>query len=327
MDKQSLIENLQSSIKAGSFTKEELLAVYEKAIQTDTGETMARQSKISNILYFIGGAIVFMGICIFVGSNWSSLSDVTKVLATLGSSVALYVAAVLLSRYDNLDKVADALYFISALVAPFGILTAMSVAKMDTGTSLNQTTVAGILLIVYLLSYFTDRRNVFFIFSVIFGTWFFFCLTTLMVGGRPFQDWDFIKYRWLAVGLTHMILGYALVNTNRKNMTPALYGFGVVEFLTAALCLGGPAPSHNPIWEILFPGFIFGILFLSVYLRSRAFLVFGTIYLMAYLLKITDEYFRSGFGWALSLIFMGFALIAIGYGAFYLNKKYISQAS
>lgn len=325
MDKQSLIENLQSSIKAGTFTKEELLAVYEKAIQTDTGETMLRQSKISNVLYFIGGTIVFLGICIFVGSNWSSLSDLTKILATLGSSVAVYAMAALLSRYENFDKVAEALYFISGLVAPWGIMTTMHVAKVDTGAVSTHTIIAGILFTVYLLSYFMDRRNVFFIFSTIFGTWLFFCLTTLMVNGRPFEDWDFIKYRWLAAGLTHMILGYALVNTDRKVMTPWLYGVGVVEFLTAAICLGGPAPSHNPIWEILFPGFVFGILFLSVYLRSRAFLVFGTIYLMAYILKITDEYFRSGFGWALSLIFMGFALIAIGYGAFYLNKKYISQ--
>lgn len=325
MDKQSLIENLQSSIKAGTFTKEELLAVYEKATQTDAGETMSRQSKISNVLYFIGGTIVFLGICIFVGSNWSSLSDLTKILSTLGSCIAIYAMAALLSRYENLDKVAEALYFISGLVAPFGIFTTMDIAKVDVSTAATHTIVSGILFLVFLMSYFMERRNVFFIFSTLFGTWLFFCLTTMMVNGRPFENWNFIKYRWLATGLTHMILGYALVNTERKVMTPALYGVGVVEFLTAAICLGGPAPNYNPMWEIFFPGFVFGILFLSVYLRSRAFLVFGTIYLMAYILKITSEYFTSGFGWALSLIFMGFALIAIGYGAFYLNKKYISQ--
>ena len=51
----------------------------------------------------------------------------------------------------------------------------------------------------------------------------------------------------------------------------------------------------------------------------------GLMYLMFYILKITYEYFTSGFGWALSLIIVGFALIGIGYFAFYLNKKYISQ--
>jgi len=78
-------------------------------------------------------------------------------------------------------------------------------------------------------------------------------------------------------------------------------------------------------WELVFPGLSFGILFLSVYLKTRSFLIFGTLYLMFYILKITNEYFTSGFGWALSLIILGFALIGIGYFAFYLNKKYISQ--
>lgn len=325
MDRQALLGQLQNLIKEGDLTKQELLAVYEQATLCDKDNNMATQSRISNVLYFIGGTIVFLGICIFVGSNWYQLSDATRVLATLGSAMAVYISAVLLSRYESLGKVADALYLISALVAPFGIFVAMSVARMDIGTSLSHTTVASILTIVYGFSYFLDRRNIFLVFSVIFGTWLFFCVTTLMISGQPFLDWNFVKYRWLAVGLTHMIMGYALLKTHHKDMTPALYGFGVVEFLGAALSLGGRYHDGVVFWNILFPGLNFGILFLSVYLRSRTFLVFGTIFLMFYLLRMTHEYFSSGFGWALSLIFAGFALIAIGYGAFYLNKKYISQ--
>lgn len=325
MDKEFLLKNIATLIQEGQLTKNELLEVYERSIQTDKQETLSKQSHISNILYYIGGAIVFLGICIFVGTNWSNLNDVTKILATLGSSLMMYFAAVLLTRYGNLEKISDAFYFIAGLVAPLGIFVTMRIYGLNTESAGSHSVVAGILLIVNLFSYYLDRRNVFFIFNVILGTWLFFSLTTFLIGGRPFTNWDFIKYRWLVAGLTHMILGYALVNTNRKALTSSLYGFGVIEFLTAALCLGGWSPNQSVFWELIFPGLNFGILFLSVYLKTRSFLIFGTMYLMLYILKITYEYFTSGFGWALSLIIVGFALIGIGYFAFYLNKKYISQ--
>ena len=40
-------------------------------------------------------------------------------------------------------------------------------------------------------------------------------------------------------------------------------------------------------------------------------------------MKITFEYFTEGLGWPLSLVLVGFALMGIGYMAFYLNKKYM----
>jgi len=239
MDKEHLLKNIENLIQEGQLTKNELLEVYERSIRTDKEETLSKQSRISNILYYIGGAIVFLGICIFVGTNWSNLNDGTKILATLGSSVMMYFAGVLLSRHGNLEKISDAFYFISGLVAPLGIFVTMHIAGLDTDSAGRHSGVAGILLLVNLLSYYIDRRSVFFIFNVIFGTWLFFSLTTFFVGGRPFTNWNFIEYRWLAAGLTHMILGYSLINSNRKAVTPYLYGFGVVELLTAALCLGG----------------------------------------------------------------------------------------
>ncbi len=325
MDKTIILKNVGDLVQRGELTKSELLEVYERSIQGDTGETMNRQSRISNILYVIGGMVVFLGIWILIGTNWNQLSDVTKILVTLGSAVMLYVSGYLLSRYENLEKISDAFYFVSNLILPLGIFVTMNVAKMDTSSAASHVLAGGIVFAVNLLSYYWYRRNVFLIFNVIFGTWLFFSLTTYLVGGRPFADWTYISYRWLAIGLTHMILGYALVNSDRNALTPALYCFGVIEFLTAALCLGKWSPDQNLFWELIYPGLVFGILFLSVYLKSRAFLVFGTLYLVAFVLKITGEYFTSGFGWALSLVIVGFCLMAIGYGAFYINKKYIRQ--
>lgn len=322
MDKELLLRNLKDLVRAGQVTKAELLESWEEAARDDKQERLNKQSRLSTILYYIGGAVVFLGICIFVGTNWSGLNNPAKIMATLGSAVMMYFAGVLLTTYKGLEKIAETFYFIAGLVAPTGIMITMDIAGIDVHSAGSHSVIAAILLAVFLLSYSVAPRNVFMIFNVIFGTWLFFSFTAFLAGNRPFADMEFISYRWLAAGLSHAALGYALSGTGKKGLTPALYGFGVLEFLTAALVLS-ESSSQGILWELLFPGLVFGVLFLSVYLKARSFLVFGTIYLMVYILKITYAYFTSGFGWALSLIIAGFALIGIGYGAFYLNKKYI----
>ena len=51
----------------------------------------------------------------------------------------------------------------------------------------------------------------------------------------------------------------------------------------------------------------------------------SSMYLMAYILKITAEYFTDSLGWPLALVLTGLALIAIGYLHFNLKSKYLSS--
>ncbi len=323
MDKENVLKEVGALIRSGRLSKKELMEIYNKSIGSDKDDALSKQSKISDILYFLGGAVVVLGICIFVGTNWGNLNSFTKVLVTLGSSAMMYIAGALLGNDKKLRRVCDAFYFIAGLAGPLGIFVTMDVFGMDIDSAGSHTFVAAIVFSVNALSYYINRRNVFFMFSVLLGSWLFFALTTFLIGGRPFDNWDFIKYRWLMAGLAHMFLGYALVDTDKKVLTPRLYSVGVIEFLTAAFVLGGWSVHQNMFWELMFPGLAFGVIFLSVYLKEKVFLSCGTLYLMVYILKITNEYFASGFGWALSLIVVGFALIGIGYYAFHINKKYI----
>jgi hypothetical protein len=124
--------------------------------------------------------------------------------------------------------------------------------------------------------------------------------------------------------LVYALLGYALTQTPHRALIGALYGFGMLLFLGAALALGAWKPDQNVWWELAFPGLVFGVMFLSVYLKSKAFLTFGSLYLMVYILKITAEYFADSLGWPLALVLTGLGLIAIGYLYFKLKKKYLS---
>lgn len=306
-------------------TKDEVTAAFDAGTKGDDTEIeVTLQTGISHILYYVGGAVVFIGISVLIWQNWSAFSSTTKILCTLGSGVAAYITAVFLSRDERLEIVSRAFYFISALVMPLGLHVTFHVAGLDIGSYGIQSVVSAILFVTFLLSYLANRKLVFTIFNIIFGTWLFFSFTGFLVGGNPNFDWQFSAYRVLCTGLVYVLLGYYFTETPHRVITGALYGFGVFCFLGAALALGDQNPHQNVFWELVFPGLVFGVMFLSVYLKSTAFLTFGSLYLMAYILKITSEYFARSLGWPLALVLIGLGLIAIGYLHFNLKKKYLS---
>jgi hypothetical protein len=68
------------------------------------------------------------------------------------------------------------------------------------------------------------------------------------------------------------------------------------------------------------------VILLSIWLKSKSFLVFGALFLMIYILKITSEYFTNSLGWPLALVLAGLLLIGIGALSVWLNKRYLGKA-
>lgn len=324
MNKEELLRQVRSSAAQHLVTRDEVTAAFDAGVGGDVDVEATPQTGISHILYYVGGAVVFLGISVLIWQHWSALNSATKILSTLGSGIAAYVAATFLTRHERLEAVARAFYFISALVTPLGLHVTFDIAGLDTGSHGVQSLISGILLVTFLLSYFVYRKTVFTLFSIMFGTWVFFSVTSFLVGSNPHFGWEFSAYRVLCTGLVYVLLGYSFAQTPQRALTGALYGFGAFLFLGAALALGDWEPNQNWFWELVFPGLVFGVMFLSVYLRSKAFLTFGSIYLMVYILKITWEYFADSLGWPLALVFTGLGLIAIGYLHFNFKKKYLS---
>ncbi len=324
MDKKELLKQVQSLAAQQLVTRDEVTAAFDAGANSGTDVEVSPQAGISHLLYYVGGAVVFLGISVLIWQNWTALNSVTKILCTLGSGVAAYMAAVFLGRDERFEIPSRAFYFISALVMPLGLQVTLHIAGLDTGSSGTQSVVSGILLTTFLLSYLANRKTVFTVFNIIFATWLFFSFTSFMVGGNPYFKWEFWAYCVLCVGLVYALLGYSFSETSQHALTGSLYGFGALCFLGAALALGDWNPHQNIFWELAFPGLVFGVMFLSVYLKSKAFLTFGSLYLMGYILKITSEYFAQSLGWPLALVLTGLGLMAIGYLHFNLKKRYLS---
>lgn len=320
MQKEEILRGIEEGARVGVLSRSDVLGAFDRGASAGG----SRRLGISEILYYIGGAIVFVGIGVLIWQHWNELNPASRILVTFGSGVASYFAGILFLRRETSAQVAVAFFLISALVTPLGLGVIFDNAEYNVGTAGVQSVISGIVLAAYLASYFVFRHNIFVIFDSIFGAWFFFAFTSWLVGSQPILWNNFNNYRFLVLGIAYMAFGYSFRTTSREPLSEAHYFFGLASFLGAALALGGWTPEQNIFWELIFPGLVFAAIFLSIPLKSRAFLGLGSLFLLMYIFKITAEYFQESLGWPLTLVIAGFALIGIGYLAFYLNKKYIT---
>ena len=325
MEKGRLLEELQRQLASGEVTAEDVRPLLSASVPGDAGAADALASRLSMVLYYIGGGVVFLGLVFLIAQEWRHFNSTMKIFVTLGSGVAAFVVGVLLSQHKKLGAAGPAFFLLSALLLPVGLLVTYDEAGIDPETLMTQIQIAGLLTAVYTTSHLVFRQNVLLIFAIFFGTWFIFIFTNHLVGGAPvFDDYRFVSYRILFGGLAYMFLGHAFFGTARGVVSGWLYGMGVIAFLGAGLALGEWKPHQNVFWESIYPGLIFGVIFLSTHLKSKTFLIFGSLALGVYLTKITAEYFSDSLGWAFSLVVVGFLLMGVAYLAVRIKRQYIT---
>ena len=328
MDKQQLLSEIHQMAQSGELSQGEVLAAFSGSDVLVAGQAAQSYNlKLSEIMYYIGAAIVFLGITVLCYQNWDSFGSPVRILVTLGSSIAAFVIGALLYTREDLKKVSQGFFLLAGMLAPLGLNIAFKEGGMDISSDTLQLMIYLILSVVFLGSIKFYKQTILIFFGVLFATGLFHFIINLIIGQNLLMEnyskiWE---YRILAAGLAWIFLGYYLKDTAYKGITGELYSFGIIGVLGTTMALGGWQPNQNMFWELIYPLVVFGAIFLSVYLKSKSFLVFGSIFLIVYILKLTDEYFTSGLGWPLALVLAGLAVMGVGYWAVKLNKKYFSH--
>jgi len=325
MDKQTLLNEVTLAAQTKIATKDEVRDAYDKGL-VGTDVSAYKKINTADILYYIGGAIIVLGIAIMISQNWTTLGTPIQILVTLGSAIAAYITGVLLSKYQDFNGVAAAFFLISALVMPIGLIITLDRAGLNVETTSFMVLISSLLFTMFLASYFVFKKTIFIFFSIIYGTWVFYAITQWLISGSPVMDSDtLIEYWALVTGLGYILLGYQFSTNDHRSLSGVLYGFGSLALLGSAMILGGFSPNQNVFWELIYPILVFGIILLSVKLKSKTFLVFGSLFLIGYILKLTGEYFSDGLGWPLALVLSGLIIIGISYYAVRISKKYITN--
>lgn len=323
MEKETLLTSLRAGLENGLISRAdiELLVSQTKGGREDI--PVSKTFNLAGVLYYVGGGIAFIGIGIFVGENWEHLSSALRILLTLGSGLALFTAASLLDSTKLADRIPEAFHFLGGLLIPGGIFVTLYELGFR-GSDFGQGFIFLALALCYGLAARVYRHNLLLAFALLYGIFAYFLLTEAMARGFvSFDRGDYLAYRFVGIGASLMVLGYAFRGLFAKVLTAWLYGFGALAVLAGAFALQGFKPNQSIFWEIVYPGLVFGAMFLAIHLRSRTVLLLGAVFLVANIFKLTSEYFQDSLGWPLMLVLAGFLLIGVGYLTFYINSKYL----
>lgn len=376
MQKPDVLLAIKRFIKEYSISKDELLGLYEDTPalpKVPTAHPRFVHVGILDLVAYVGGVIVALGIFILMALNWDNFNTPTRILVALGSTICAYVVGMLIRK--TLPKISPVFFLIFGLVLPFGINSVFEALSLDTSKASVLAGLAAIVLAIMLVLYATGRQTILLVFSlldatwlllsldnwlaasafkldlgliavlaailaiyligrqllyiavaILEATWLFFSLGNSLFGLYSSLDYPIIEYQSVVVGVSYLLLAYYFAS--RKNFTrlsPFLYSLGSLIFLGSALMLGGWTPDNNIVWEIIAPILIVGTLYFSVKLRRNSLLVWGMIFLVGYIVKMSSEYF-SGFGWPVVLIIAGLLIILSSSTVLHLrSKKVIAQ--
>lgn len=337
MDKIKLLNDLKEAVNNGTLTRGEVDSVlgFQPIVSEPQKNSLIRRLGISEIFYLIGGIIVLIGLVVLVAQNWMAMSYSLRVFSTFGAGVAFFIGAVALTKNRFLGKLDDVFYILSAILTAIGYSVIFMKFINQNNVNVFLILVPLFLLIQYGITQFFTKKNTFTLFNAVFGTWLFFTLTNVIISNSASVfGLNFHLYRVMLVGISYLLFGYFLQSKQRP-FASFFDFFGILGILGPSFALNVMAgikvsssfisgSSNAPaVWLFLYPVLVVATLFASIYLKKTSFLTFGTIFLVAYLIRITAQYFSNVIGWPIALIFMGIVVIGLGYLAVYINKKYI----
>jgi len=325
-NKNEALRYIQALAEKKIASKKEVNAAYDAGHIKQSASHAQYHFTMTELLYFIGGATVIVGIVVSLGQNWAELKLGTKLLVTIGSALAAHCLGLFIGRNQSSRAIEHAFFLIAAVIMPIGLYILINNSGYHAQTSGMQSIIAGSMLSLYLLSQLFLKKPIFTLLIIFFSTWFFLSFSFFLLKGTPFLQTETLGcYLLFIVGIVYLFLGHAFNWHNHTSLSMTLYGFGTLFALFSALLLGGWKPEQNLFWEISCPLLAFGALYLSVLIKNKIVLSLGTFFLITYLFKVTYQYFSSSFGWPVALVCLGLSIILIGYFPITIKNKYLTH--
>lgn len=322
MNNEELLQELTSRINAGQITQEEIQQRLTGVLvqQNEIKEKTSSHFSVTKMLYAFGVVIVVMGIITFVSQIWDDIGSIAHVVITLGLGMVFAFMGSILLKKDPTQNIGSVFHLIGGLLIPGGALVTLN--ELSTGVD-HPWVVASTFIIIfafYMLLNYVHKNAVLTLFAIINGTSALY-LVVNAIDADVSLGGDVYEYLTMMVGLSYLLLGYAFRGGWNKKLISALYFFGILGFLGASFA----QVFDSVLWQMLFFVILVGSAFMAIYLKSRSILAITTFFLIAHTSYITGKYFADSIGWPITLIFLGFVFIGLGYLSIQLNRKYIAN--
>jgi hypothetical protein len=322
MNKEQLLNEIKNKISTGEITRDEII----NSLKTETTIPQNKPSifSLTKIFYALGAVIVIIGLITFVSQIWNDIQSFGRILVTFGLGFLMTGIGAMLIKNKPEDKIGTVFYFIGGILVPSGAL--VTLYELSTG-GYHSWIVAGTfgsLFAFYLLLNWINKNSILAFFAIANGTAFVYLLVNAIIS-NPYDMWfnsgDIYQYLTVVIGMSYLQLGRFFEGKWNSFLIGVIYFVGITGLLGSAFSL----IFDSGIYQLIYFVILIACFFLSVSLKNRIILIMSTIFLITFLSYITSEYFANSVGWPVSLVFLGFLFIGLGYISININKNYISK--
>lgn len=303
------ITQIQSLIQTHNISKADILALFN----TSTDDESQSGSLLQRVMIYIGGAFIFMGLCVYIGMIWDDLDPLSRVIVSLGSGFVTFILGLFCLGDKRYSKAATPLFLIAAGLQPVGLFVFMDEYLPHTGQVVKAACfVFAFMTIQQIVAFVATQRTA----LLFFGLFFFYCFlcTVLNLAEIDAPEGP------LVLGLTGLMVSWGVSQTAHKVIAPFFFFWASILTAAASFDL-----MEDTSLDVLLIGVSAGLIYLSVVAASRTVLTVGVISLLAFLGYFTAEYFKDSDAWPIAMIVMGLIMIGISVFAVKLGKKIAKQ--
>ncbi|HNQ91729.1 MAG TPA: hypothetical protein PKI93_02245 [Alphaproteobacteria bacterium] len=310
MTREEALGQIKTLIAEHKFTQHDLISLFTALPSTEESGNLLQR-----VMIYIGGAFVFMGICVYIGMIWDDLDSLSRVIVSLGSGFIAFILGLFTMGDQKFVKAATPLFLIASALEPTGLFVFMDEYLPPSGNIAKASTVVFLFMLLQMAVALiaTNKTSLLF-----FTTFFFFAFLHSLMSWVEVDE----EYGALTLGLSGLMVAWGIGKTQHAVTSAFYYFWGATFTAAAAFDLLEDTPA-----DVLLIGVSAAIIYLSTLAASRTLLTVGVISLLAYLGYFTDEYFKNIVGWPIALIVLGLIMIGISIFAVKLGKKIKSSVS
>ncbi len=280
--------------------------------KTPQARDARQKSVVARLFSYIGGTLIFSGLCVFVTMFWDDFTPFFRVLITFGTGVAMFIAAMGCARHPARQALVAPLILASAFFQPGGMFVMFD--EYGSGGDFRHAVlvISGVLLFQYVMSFISVRREMLAWLALLTGGIFFVTAADLLG-----IDDNLIA---MAAGISYLCIATAL-----NDKLSVRHG-GFWHMVGAILLMGGFYDVvENTMFEVTFPGLCALLVYLSIVVKSRSLLAVSTLGLIWYIGDYAFDMFADDGLFPLALIAAGGVFMGLGSLAMRLDRAFIRQ--
>ncbi len=323
-------ELLQSAVKAGLITEEQAFKLWEyldqqrqnvsNEIPDLTHVIKSPRFSLGHVLYYLGGLIVIGAMSWFMVSAWESLGGFGIAAFAAFFAGAFFIVGKNLWQQDEYKIPGGILVATSVAVVPlivYGVQKGLGFwpsGSIPSSYKDYHIYIKGNFVLMELVTVFVACavirviRFPFITFPAVLALWYLSMDVVPWLLGAEYNSWEFKRSLSLCFGMTMLFVTYFIDRRTKEDFAFWGYLFGGLIFWGALSSMS----SNTELGKFVYCLINLGLIFLSVFLSRRIFIVLGSMGVFYYIGHLAHKVFKDSLVFPLALALIGVLVIYIG---------------